>query len=57
MTAHIAPDAGASAASAASPSTSPTGDPWLLTPGPLTTSPSVKRAMAHVYGSREGHFS
>jgi len=32
---------------------SPTGDPWLLTPGPLTTSPSVKQAMLHDYGSRD----
>jgi 2-aminoethylphosphonate-pyruvate transaminase len=38
------------------PATSPTGDPWLLTPGPLTTSPSVKEAMLHDYGSRDGHF-
>ena len=56
MTAQIAPNAGAPAAPAASPSTSPTGDPWLLTPGPLTTSPSVKQAMGHDYGSRDGHF-
>jgi 2-aminoethylphosphonate-pyruvate transaminase len=35
---------------------SPTGDPWLLTPGPLTTSPSVKEAMLHDYGSRDRHF-
>lgn len=34
---------------------SPTGDPWLLTPGPLTTSPSVKEAMQHDYGSRDHH--
>ena len=34
----------------------PTGDPWLLTPGPLTTSPEVKQAMAHDYGSRDHHF-
>ena len=37
-------------------SLSPTGDPWLLTPGPLTTSPEVKRAMLHDYGSRDSHF-
>lgn len=37
-------------------SLSPTGDPWLLTPGPLTTSPEVKQAMLHDYGSRDGHF-
>jgi 2-aminoethylphosphonate-pyruvate transaminase len=29
-------------------------DPWLLTPGPLTTSLSVKQAMLHDWGSR-GH--
>lgn len=34
---------------------SPTGDPWLLTPGPLTTSPGVKAAMQHDYGSRDHH--
>ncbi len=34
----------------------PTGDPWLLTPGPLTTSPEVKRAALHDYGSRDQHF-
>ena len=38
------------------PAASPTGDPWLLTPGPLTTSPTVKQAMLHDYGSRDGHF-
>jgi 2-aminoethylphosphonate-pyruvate transaminase len=38
------------------PSLSPTGDPWLLTPGPLTTSPTVKQAMLHDYGSRDAHF-
>jgi 2-aminoethylphosphonate-pyruvate transaminase len=37
-------------------SLSPTGDPWLLTPGPLTTSPEVKQAMLHDYGSRDSHF-
>lgn len=35
---------------------SPTGDPYLLTPGPLTTSPSVKQAMLHDYGSRDNTF-
>ena len=34
----------------------PTGDPWLLTPGPLTTSPAVKQAMLHDFGSRDGDF-
>ncbi len=37
------------------PAASPTGDPWLLTPGPLTTSPEVKQAMLHDYGSRDHH--
>lgn len=45
---HTAPDSG--------PAASPTGDPWLLTPGPLTTSPSVKEAMLHDFGSRDLHF-
>ena len=36
--------------------TSPDGDPWLLTPGPLTTSPTVKLAMLHDYGSRDSYF-
>ncbi len=35
---------------------SETGDPILLTPGPLTTSASVKRAMMHDYGSRDRYF-
>ena len=34
----------------------PTGDPWLLTPGPLTTAPEVKQAMLHDFGSRDGGF-
>ncbi len=34
----------------------PSGDPWLLTPGPLTTSLSVKQAMLHDYGSRDATF-
>ena len=34
----------------------PTGDPWLLTPGPLTTSVDVKAAMGHDYGSRDTYF-
>ena len=32
---------------------SESGDPLLLTPGPLTTSLSVKQAMLHDYGSRD----
>lgn len=38
------------------PHLSPTGDPWLLTPGPLTTSPGVKQAMLHDLGSRDRRF-
>ena len=35
---------------------SETGDPLLLTPGPLTTSRSVKAAMLHDWGSRDANF-
>jgi 2-aminoethylphosphonate-pyruvate transaminase len=35
---------------------SETGDPLLLTPGPLTTSLSVKTAMLHDWGSRDAAF-
>jgi len=35
---------------------SETGDPLLLTPGPLTTSKSVKAAMLHDWGSRDAAF-
>jgi 2-aminoethylphosphonate-pyruvate transaminase len=35
---------------------SETGDPLLLTPGPLTTSLSVKTAMLHDWGSRDASF-
>jgi len=31
-------------------------DPWLLTPGPLTTTATVKQAMLRDYGSRDGAF-
>src|ERR1700746_1328068 len=31
-------------------------DPWLLTPGPLTTSRGVKQAMLHDWGSRDHEF-
>jgi aspartate aminotransferase-like enzyme len=31
-------------------------DPWLLTPGPLTTSAGVKSAMLHDWGSRDSEF-
>ena len=31
-------------------------DPWLLTPGPLTTSMTVKEAMLHDWGSRDEAF-
>ena len=35
---------------------SPDGDLWLLTPGPLTTSSTVKQAMLRDYGSRDKGF-
>jgi 2-aminoethylphosphonate-pyruvate transaminase len=35
---------------------SETGDPLLLTPGPLTTSKTVKQAMVHDWGSRDRAF-
>src|SRR3954464_9349654 len=38
------------------PATSETGDPLLLTPGPLTTSRSVKEAMAHDWGRHDAQF-
>lgn len=31
-------------------------DPWLLTPGPLTTSGATKQAMQHDWGSRDATF-
>jgi CO/xanthine dehydrogenase Mo-binding subunit len=31
-------------------------DPWLLTPGPLTTSAATKEAMLHDWGSRDAQF-
>lgn len=51
-----APATATADAAGPAPSLSPTGDPWLLTPGPLTTSPSVKEAMLHDYGSRDLDF-
>lgn len=41
---------------AAQKAASETGDPLLLTPGPLTTSKSVKSAMVHDWGSRDATF-
>ena len=41
---------------AVQPAATTTGDPWLLTPGPLTTSRSVKEAMLRDVGSRDQHF-
>ena len=38
------------------PAASETGDPLLLTPGPLTTSKSVKEVMVHDWGSRDQTF-
>lgn len=34
----------------------PSQDPWLLTPGPLTTSAATKEAMLHDWGSRDATF-
>ena len=36
--------------------TLPDKDPWLLTPGPLTTSAQTKEAMLHDWGSRDAVF-
>src|SRR4029453_5643076 len=41
---------------ASKPATSETGDPLLLTPGPLPTSATVKQAMVHDWGSRDAGF-
>ena len=38
------------------PGASETGDPLLLTPGPLTTSRTVKQVMVHDWGSRDATF-
>jgi len=38
------------------PAASDTGDPLLLTPGPLTTSRRVKEVMVHDWGSRDATF-
>ena len=38
------------------PAASETGDPLLLTPGPLTTAKSVKEVMVHDWGSRDAAF-
>ena len=38
------------------PAASETGDPLLLTPGPLTTSKRVKEVMVHDWGSRDAAF-
>ena len=38
------------------PAASETGDPLLLTPGPLTTSAAVKQAVVHDWGSRDAEF-
>jgi 2-aminoethylphosphonate-pyruvate transaminase len=38
------------------PAASETGDPLLLTPGPLTTSRRVKEVMVHDWGSRDAAF-
>jgi 2-aminoethylphosphonate-pyruvate transaminase len=41
---------------AAPKAASETGDPLLLTPGPLTTAKSVKQVMVHDWGSRDATF-
>ena len=41
---------------AKSPAVSETGDPLLLTPGPLTTGKRVKEVMVHDWGSRDATF-
>jgi 2-aminoethylphosphonate-pyruvate transaminase len=41
---------------ATSPAVSETGDPLLLTPGPLTTGKRVKEVMVHDWGSRDATF-
>ena len=41
---------------AKSPAASETGDPLLLTPGPLTTGKRVKEVMVHDWGSRDATF-
>src|SRR5712671_7390316 len=38
------------------PAQSETGDQLLLTPGPLTTSATIKQAMVHDWGSRDAGF-
>src|SRR6266545_4434432 len=38
------------------PAVSETGDPLLLTPGPLTTGKRVKEVMLHDWGSRDATF-
>src|SRR3954464_12462826 len=40
----------------AQPAVSDTGDPLLLTPGPLTTGKRVKEVMVHDWGSRDAAF-
>lgn len=40
----------------AKPAVSETGDPLLLTPGPLTTGKRVKEVMVHDWGSRDATF-
>jgi 2-aminoethylphosphonate-pyruvate transaminase len=40
----------------AKPAASETGDPLLLTPGPLTTGKRVKEVMVHDWGSRDATF-
>lgn len=50
------PLARASLATTSSPARNDSGDPYLLTPGPLSTALSTKQAMLHDYGSRDETF-
>ena len=50
------PNARPPAPATSEPASSETGDPLLLTPGPLTTSRSVKAVMLHDWGSRDAAF-
>jgi 2-aminoethylphosphonate-pyruvate transaminase len=50
------PNSESAMSTARPPAVSETGDPLLLTPGPLTTTKAVKAAMVHDWGSRDAAF-
>ena len=52
----MSPPAASGTSTTAEPARSETGDPLLLTPGPLTTSRAVKEVMVHDWGSRDAAF-